>query len=286
LASYRESFEINASLQEDVVWRSFFAERLHGLKDNVRDICHYGLTEMLNNAIVHSSGKSVWTCLDMTFAQIGILVQDDGVGIFRKVREGLNLADEREAILELSKGKVTTDPTQHTGEGIFFTSRAFDRFILSANRLSLVHLAPDDEDDWLIEDDKGDIPVGTAVRMTASVWSHRTAQQVFDRYSSGKDLPSFNKTHVPVRLLLVGEENLVSRSQAKRLLARFSKFTEVMLDFEGVNQIGQAFADEVFRVFANLHPEIRIVPLRTSPQIRNMIAHVRPVPPSSQDTTG
>ena len=40
------------------------------------------------------------------------------------------------------------------------------------------------------------------------------------------------------------EDFLVARSQAKRLLERFDRFEEVVLDFDGVRQVGQGFADE------------------------------------------
>ena len=52
------------------------------------------------------------------------------MGIFKKIQKALDLLDERHAILELAKGKLTTDPKHHTGEGIFFTSRMFDEFTI------------------------------------------------------------------------------------------------------------------------------------------------------------
>ena len=55
-----------------------------------------------------------------------------------------------------------------------------------------------------------------------------------------------------------GSELLVSRSQAKRLLARVDRFKIVIFDFSGIDQIGQAFADEVFRVYKNKYPEIQL----------------------------
>jgi hypothetical protein len=53
-----------------------------------------------------------------------------------------------------------------------------------------------------------------------------------------------------VRLAKYGNDQLISRSQAKRLLARIELFKIVLFDFSGVETIGQAFADEIFRVFA------------------------------------
>ena len=66
----------------------------------------------------------------------------------------------------------------------------------------------------------------------------------------------------------------MSRSQAKRLLARLDQFSEVLLDFNDVEDIGQPFADEIFRVFQNAHPEIRILTARTNPNIDKMIEFV------------
>ena len=82
---------------------------------------------------------------------------------------------------------------------------------------------------------------------------------------------AFSHTHVPRRLAVYGSENLVSRSQAKRVLRRFDRFREVMLDFTGIDEVGQAFADEVFRVYKISNPEINIVAIGANAQIRGMI---------------
>jgi hypothetical protein len=81
----------------------------------------------------------------------------------------------------------------------------------------------------------------------------------------------FSRTSVPVTLAQYGEENLVSRSQAKRLLARFDKFKEVVLSFKGVERIGQAFADEIFRVFKKAHPDLSILYIEANHEVEKMI---------------
>jgi uncharacterized protein (DUF1330 family) len=102
--------------------------------------------------------------------------------------------------------------------------------------------------------------------------SKKVLRELFDKFS---DLESgdydFAKTHVPVNLARYGKEYLVSRSQAKRVLARFEEFKEVMLDFEDVDEIGQAFADEIFRVFANRHPEIVLKVMNANEYVQQMI---------------
>ena len=79
---------------------------------------------------------------------------------------------------------------------------------------------------------------------------------------------------VPLRFAQHEGETLVTRSQAKRVANRFERFKHVELDFTGVSEIGQAFADELFRVFARAHPEIRITPINTEPAVARMIRRV------------
>jgi uncharacterized protein (DUF1330 family) len=69
----------------------------------------------------------------------------------------------------------------------------------------------------------------------------------------------------------MGDENLVSRSQAKRLMRRVEGFRTVVLDFDDVATVGQAFADQVFRVFANAHPDVELVTVHAVPQVQQMI---------------
>jgi hypothetical protein len=194
---------------------------------------------------------------------------DNGVGIFNKIQKELNLDDPLHAILELSKGKLTTDPARHSGEGIFFTSRMFDKFTVFSGKLFFSYQG---EIDWLLEDNQ-EFSKGTGVILEISVSSKRTAQQVFDRFTTTGDY-GFSKTHVPVFLAAYGDENLISRSQAKRLLTRFERFKEIILDFTDVSTIGQAFADEIFRVFQTQNPDIHLVPINMTEQVQKMIAHV------------
>lgn len=87
-------------------------------------------------------------------------------------------------------------------------------------------------------------------------------------------MPSFYKTKISVKLLESDGVILVSRSQAKRLYRGFEKFSEVVLDFAGVTEIGQGFADELFRVFTNKNPAVRLVPINCRANVKKMILHV------------
>jgi anti-sigma regulatory factor (Ser/Thr protein kinase) len=264
----RFTLPITPKLEEHEVWRTALLPRLGSAADNAIRICEYAFTEMLNNVIDHSAGTSVAITLEVSPLSILIQVDDNGVGVFNKIQAALGLVDQRHAILELVKGKVTTDPKRHSGEGIFFTSRAVEQFSLLSGSLYFGHLR--DTEDWLIEDAEMESP-GTLVRLLVDPHTKRTLSAVFSKYASAEDDFGFTRTVVPVSLLQYGVEKLVSRSQAKRLLARFDRFKEVVLDFKGVESLGQGFADEVFRVYANAFPDVNIRWMNANVDVERMI---------------
>jgi len=259
-----------SGLQEDKVWREHIRPLLENLSSNILKICQYGFTEMVNNAIDHSEGTNLTIWIRRTYKIISLSIIDNGVGIFNKIQKTFDLDDPLHAILELSKGKLTSDPAHHTGEGIFFTSRMFDGFFIWSDKLTFTHIEGFGND-FLFED-PAEKTGGTWIRMRIASNASRTTQQVFDAYTS--DDYGFSKTSVPVALAAYGGENLVSRSQAKRLLARFEKFKEIILDFAGVEMIGQAFADEIFRVFQAQNPAIHFSTINASEQVQKMIQRV------------
>ena len=279
LLHWERIYERSAGLAEDVIWRNDILSILGQMPDNVIDIWHYGFTEMFNNAIDHSAGERIGVEIRKTAATTEMLIYDDGVGIFRKIREALNLMDDRHAILELSKGKLTTDPARHTGEGIFFSSRMFDSFDILSQGVFFSHQFGDDAD-WILERELK--TSGTGVWMRLHNHTARTTKKIFNAYSAGDDY-GFNKTVVPVKLARYGEEQLVSRSQAKRLLSRVEVFKEVTFDFAGVNSIGQSFADEIFRVFKNSHPEIALYSIHANSAVKRTIERAKAVGPTGTE---
>mgnify|MGYP002350636762 CR=1 FL=1 len=274
LAESKIEVSLDSNISEDVIWRQDIRPKLQDVKPNIIGICQYGFTEMVNNVIDHSEGQKLLIYLRRTAAYIEILISDDGIGIFNKISKILGIDDKINVILELAKGKLTTDPQRHTGEGIFFTSRVFDNFTIISGNLMFAHTETDN--DWLLEE-KETLHEGTLVRLRINPESGRNTKDVFDKYADSENY-GFSKTHIPVTLARYGDENLVSRSQAKRLLTRFERFKEIVLDFSGVEIVGQAFADELFRVFRIDHPLVHISYINANDQVEKMI--LRAVSPS------
>ncbi|MDR1701901.1 MAG: DUF4325 domain-containing protein [Sporomusaceae bacterium] len=267
-----------AELEEDLVWSQEISPFLKGIKANVLFACQYGFTEILNNAIDHSESKDVLIMLSQNPVDIKIWIIDYGVGIFNKIQKAFSLNSPRDSIWELAKGKLTTDPDRHSGEEIFFTSRIFDDFVIFSEKLAFksgretdMDILQEIQETNILVDHMKESKMGTIVFMKIAKTSDIVTADVFDKYTAAEDDYGFTKTHIIVRLLDQEGILLVSRSQAKRLIARFEKFKEVILDFEGVKEVGQAFADEIFRVFAKQHPNVELIPVNLTEQVKKMV---------------
>ena len=260
------SYENTKRLTEDGVWSRDIRPLLEGLPRGVLDLWLYGFSEMMNNAIEHSSGSRIDVSVDRDLSNTTLCIQDNGEGIFKKIQVALDLEDIRHSVLELAKGKFTTDPDNHSGQGIFFTSRMFDEFSILSGGLYFSH--DFGKEDWILRCDQS--VEGTLVVLKLDNQTSRTPKQVFDQFSSGEDY-SFSKTIVPVRLAQYTDDFLVSRSQARRLLVGLERFKVIVFDFTNVEAIGQAFADEVFRVFRNQHPDLEVYAVNQSSEVDKMI---------------
>ncbi|MEO9163785.1 MAG: DUF4325 domain-containing protein [Casimicrobiaceae bacterium] len=265
------SYHITAEISESDVWRDDIAPVLGEMPENVKDIWHHGFTEMFNNAIDHSGGTRITVDMKKTAAYTQMNIIDNGVGIFKKIQLALGLLDARHAVLELAKGKLTTDPARHSGEGIFFTSRMFDVFQILSGGVFYSHDFGSEEE-WLLEASQ---KASTLVFMRLHNHTARTQRRIFDQYTTDDGDYRFNKTVVPVELAQYGDDKLVSRSQAKRLMSRVEIFKTVILDFKGVATIGQAFGDEIFRVFAQQHPALGLDWIHANSEVKRMIERVR-----------
>ena len=261
-------------LQEDVILSRDMSAILEGVTPVVRSVFSYVFTEMLNNAVDHSESAEVSVYAYRNAAAVGCFLTDQGVGIFTKIQQAMQLSEKRFAILELAKGKFTTAPDSHTGEGIFFSSKVADRFYIFSDSLAFIGDNCRGNADPMLMDPLSDaVRQGTRVCFEIALDRTVTFADVTNRYTEAPDDYGFSKTVVPVRLLEYREANplFISRSQAKRLLTRFDRFRNIVLDFSGVPEIGQGFADEVFRVFVAQHPDTALSYANATPAVGRMI---------------
>lgn len=230
-------------------------------------IARYSFTKILNNAIDHSRSPRCAVRMEVDSYDFRFRVRDFGIGIFESIRTKFNLADEEVALERLLKGETTTMAERHSGEGIFFISKAADSLQISSHRTSLSF--DNRKHDTVVRDRR--MLAGTDVSFTISRRSRRDLNAVFTEYAPEEYDLQFQKTRVLVRLHL---REYISRSEARRLLSGLEKFKEVVLDPQSVRLIGQGFADEVFRVFPAQHPGMKVSSEHASPSVAAMIRHV------------
>ena len=257
-----------AGLDEHRAWDELAAEiaRIRPLGGDEARSLAYAASEILNNAVDHSRGSRVE--VSVGFERGGstvVTVSDDGVGVFRRMCEDFGYATPADAIVQLEKGKLTSDPDRHSGEGLFFSSKAVTRFRIESQGTA-----------WIVDNEVGDSGIGpserkrgTAVLLEVVAGRVPRLEDVFAAHTDPESL-RFTRTRATIKLAGFGR-TLVSRSEAKRLVARLAEFEHVTLDFTGVEVVGQGFCDEIFRVFARAHPVVTLEPVGMSDAVAFMV---------------
>lgn len=258
-------------LQEDLPWQRDFAPHF-ALPRQVERMVQHGFTELVNNAADHSGGSSVTVSLRQTPSHVQLLVSDDGIGVFDKICTAFDIVDPQHAMLELSKGRLTSAPEAHTGRGLFFSSQLADVFDIHANNTAFQRRAWESSG-WK----KGRaLPrQGSSIYMAIALNTTRTLDSVMEAWSTQGDGVEFDQTVVQLRLLAGEGQALDSRAAARRVGARLSTFKRAEISFEGVTDVGHGFTDELFRVFARANPQVELVATHTTPRIEALVKSAR-----------
>jgi anti-sigma regulatory factor (Ser/Thr protein kinase) len=261
----------NKGLAEDKVLREIKEKSaiFQGVAGNVSSIIDYAFTEMLNNAIEHSTSEKVDVVVTKTATDIRFTVTDQGIGIFNNIRKKKRLGTTIAAVQDLLNGKETTAPESHSGEGIFFTSKIADLLTIKSFEKKLVY--DNARQDIYVKDLR---PVrGTRVDFVLGLRSKKKLADLFSKYTD--ESFKFSKTGVKVKLYHQ-DVDYVSRSQARRILMGLEKFKTIELDFQDVKTIGQAFADEVFRIWQAGHKDVKFVIKDANENVMLMIKRAQP----------
>ena len=259
LITVEEEWEVDnvEDLEEDTFYFDKVSPILNDLSENSRKIWYYAFTEMMNNAIEHAKAKRICCKVKKDVLYTEISIADDGIGIFNSIRQYADQQlhikmDTAQARMELYKGKFTTSPESHSGDRCDDEAK-FVRSHLIAYYTKLNH-------------------IGTMVQMKLENDTKRTAREVFDMFAPlGEGVV---KTLIPMKEFCRQGEP-VARSQARRIVSRLEEFKEVIFDFSEIDFMGQGFADEIFRVFQNRHPDIVLTVNNANEEVAGMIQHVK-----------
>lgn len=266
--TYKKKF-LSCDLEEDAVFRdiALHLKLTQAASPAAASIAQYAFTEMLNNAIDHSGSEKCLVEAMLDEFTFQFRVRDYGIGIFYSVYDKFGLADEYAAVGEILKGKTTTMKERHSGEGIFFTSKSADEMYFWSHKTKLIF--DNMKQDVFIESKKN--IRGTEVFFRINRRSRKKLENIFSTFAPEEFDFRFEKTRANVKLY---QQDLVSRSEARRLLHGLDKFKKIILDFKGVKTIGQGFADEIFRVFVMNNPHISFEVVNLLPSLRPIVDHV------------
>lgn len=275
-SSYHYCFNNDGTLGEDRVYTQFISQHIQ-FKKNVNSIWNYAFTEMMNNAIEHSEAENISVTIFQNCLETRILIIDDGIGIFKNIQRFMKESKNEiislgECVSLLFAGKFTTAKQYHTGEGIFFTSHIMDEFVIysddnffTRNNFTSTQIEDDNLHSFM------HMEKGTVVRMTLNNNTKKVLSEVFNTFAPVDE--GFVKTTIPIAHMFSGG-NPVSRSEARRLLESISVFTDITLDFSGVEEIGQGFAHELFVLGKQKYPHINLKTANTSKGVEDMIQRV------------
>jgi anti-sigma regulatory factor (Ser/Thr protein kinase) len=234
----------------------------------VSRIAQHVFGELLNNAIDHASATVVTVSVRQTPTHLHILIGDNGQGVFNQLAQKAGLPDAQRAALEISKGRLTTQPECHGGRGLFFVARMVDAMNLQSNGQVL---------QWRHRGESVQFRThplnrtGTTVFVSLALDSTVRPTDTYSAFGS-EDAPlDFSRTQVPLRLLTDNGLTLDSRAQARWVVSRLELFATAELDFEGVDDVGPSFIDEVFRVYAKAHPEVALQPTKVSVRVEKLL---------------
>lgn len=267
-------------LDEDEIYCEDIRPLLKECSKKAQSIWYYAFSEMMNNAIEHSECNEIKCIVKKDYLHTEISIIDDGVGIYKKVQTYLQqeLGKEisyQDVLTELYKGKLTTNSENHSGEGIFFTSKVLNEFAIWSDNAVYSRGCYNKEqfvESHLLSYYNQMNKIGTMVVMKLENQTRRTIKEVFDMFAPIDE--GFIKTRIPLGEVCPFAEP-IARSQARRILYRLEEFKQVEFDFDGVEFMGQGFADEVFRVFHNKHPEIELIPIHANSTVLGMVKHVQ-----------
>lgn len=258
--------EKNEIQNETEIFYKCLQNHISNLSGSIKEIWEYTFSEMVNNVIDHSGADNLYIKVYQDYLKTEVLIIDDGVGIFEKIKSYFSLPSLDDAICELFKGKITTDASRHSGEGIFFSSRIMDDFIIWSSEKVFTHNKYDNNS--FINFSK--LEKGTVVVMSISNFSNKKTAEVFDKYTNKDN--NFTKTSIILKNVF--DSSPISRSQARRVLNGLEKFEEIVLDFDDVLWMGQGFAHQIFVIYRQNNPEITITPINMNEDVTKMYNHV------------
>ena len=257
--NFTKNFPITNDISAFIILNSILPNMTF-LRNNIFEIFEFSIGALLNNVFDHSNANSIYFKLYINHRDSHFILSDDGIGIFNKIKTGLELANTRMAGLELAKGNITTDPTNHSGDELNAIIHLFDEVTIDSSGNSLKFF--NDNNEWLIQNSKQ--LHGTRIHLKIDTQSKRSCAKIFELI--------FKKKHrhisIPLKLLELGDYKIINcRSQVKNLLRNIKNYKIIEFDFQKIDLIGPSFADALVRKTKEYNKYANIEWINTNPTV-------------------
>jgi DNA-binding transcriptional ArsR family regulator len=240
---------------EDSPWAEL-AERapFDGMTADASRLLAGALERLLRGARERDPGKAVELAVFDLHDHVLLELTDTGEGFFDWARRRMATSSAVEARLLLSK---------HLGDqDLRWLTRAADDFEVESGELR-----------WRVDNLRADQALGsldtsrlgTRVRFCVDPLRPMNIDALKDQAGSA---------HALVRLF-ASADAFPSRDQARSVMQGLEDCERVVLDFGGVREIGEGFAEEIFLLWAGIHPRVRLHPIRMRACVAEAILRVR-----------
>ena len=218
----------------------FILPHIELLPKNIYEIFEYSAGSLINNIVDHAKATSVYFKIFINHEEAHLVLTDNGVGLFENIYKGLSLSSTQMAAMEIAKGNVTTDPDRHSGDELNTIIHLFDKAIIDSANKSLRYF--NNNNCWEINPSRHQN--GTRIHLQINPNSDRTCADVFHRIFKKEK----KKIRIPLNLLNMSEKKIVnSRSYAENILRNIDNYKKIEFDFNKIDLISPAFADELAR---------------------------------------
>lgn len=238
--NFYKSIELEDGYDPKHTIDNYILNHISSLKTNIIEIIRFSMDALINNILDHSKATKFYFKIYLTYNDLHIILNDNGIGLFENIKTLLNVENEHIAAIELAKGPITTDPENHSGDELFTLMHLFDSAKIESSGKSLNYM--NQKKYWMIDDSIQ--KQGTRIHLKINPFSKRSCQSIFENLFVSKKM----SIKVPINLIKTNDNQIVNtRAQAKSLLRNIEKLKLIEFDFNNIDIIGPAFADELIR---------------------------------------
>ena len=250
--NYYKSMNVGLKFDVHDIFDKYVQPHIISLPNNITEIFEFSISVLLNNVKDHSEASKLYFKIYIDHREAHFIINDNGIGILKHIKNGLKLTSFEQAALELVKGSAAINCYQHSGEELNAVAHLFDKVNIDSNRKSMVFKGKNGN--WELKSSMQG--KGTKIHLKIANSSQNSCANIFDTFFTSTD----NAIRIPVNFLNISKNKIInSRSLAEILLKNVKNYKKIQFDFSNIDLIGPAFANALINISKknNKHADIK-----------------------------